>query len=218
MFPKNNSMRNQTQDNTARTRFDTVLPEEARREFFPLKRTPVPPPPVKTPNPWIPTLLMGAFTILCLVILCSFRPQSHPAPVVAPAAAPVVQPTPKEPEAIRVNPIPTPAPVVQPTPVPLPPAVIAPVYRARLVRLPVPVPRAELVRTPWVQLSEAHVDETHPLTMPYGSKVYATLRGFLDSIDQLPRIGQTGDMYVVRTTPWIWTTVPATFAPTWVDP
>jgi hypothetical protein len=209
-------MRNQPQDISTRTRFDTVLPEEVRAEFFrpTRERIPVTPPPTKTLNPWIPTLVMGVFMILCLVILYNYRLQNHPVPAAAPVAAPVIQ-QPKK--AISVNPTPTPAPMVQPTPLPLP-AVIAPAPRARLIRLPIPAPRAELVRTPWVQLSQAHVDETHPLTMPYGTKIYATLRGFLASTDQLPQVGRPGDMYVVGTTPWIWTTAPGMTMPAWVDP
>jgi hypothetical protein len=212
-------MRYQTQDISARTRFDTVLPEGARAEFFRPTRERIPiPSPAKTPNPWTPTMLMGGFLIFCLVILYNNRPQNHPSSA---ATTEVIAPV-KEKLDVGPAPTPIPVPVVQATPVPLvataPVPRITPVQRASLVRLPVPVPRAQLVRVPWVQLSEAHVDETHPLTMPYGTKIYATLRGFLASIDQLPRIGQPGDMYVVGTTPWIWTTVPGTFAPTWVDP
>ena len=54
--------------------------------------------------------------------------------------------------------------------------------------------------------------------MPYGTVVRATLRGFLENENQLPRVGHTGDMWVVGNVPWIWITVPGTGAPTWVDP
>jgi hypothetical protein len=212
-------MRYQTQDISARTRFDTVLPDDGRVEFFRPTRERIPvEPPAKVSNPWIPVLVGTLLLIVCLAVLYSNRPHNHLSQI---ATTEVVAPV-KEKVDVGPAPTPIPVPVVQATPVPpvatAPVPRITPVQRASLVRLPVPVPRAELVRVPWVQLSETHVDETHPLTMPYGTKIYATLRGFLASIDQLPRIGQPGDMYVVGTTPWIWTTIPGTFAPTWVDP
>jgi hypothetical protein len=54
--------------------------------------------------------------------------------------------------------------------------------------------------------------------MPYGERVIGTLRGFLGSETQLPRIGHIGDTWIVNNVPWIWLTVPGTTAPTWVDP
>jgi len=116
---------------------------------------------------------------------------------------------------------PTPAQQVSQPPVQLPPAVVAP--RARLVRLPAPPPRAQLVRLPdsplrLVDLTVEHIDETHVMTMPYGTVVRATLRGFLVKEDQLPRLGHIGDMWVVGTVPWVYIQVPGTSAPTWVDP
>jgi hypothetical protein len=75
-----------------------------------------------------------------------------------------------------------------------------------------------LVRLPWVELTAAHIDESHVITMPYGMVVRATLRGFLGALEQLPRVGRIGDMYVVEQTPWIWIQVPGTTASTWVDP
>jgi hypothetical protein len=95
--------------------------------------------------------------------------------------------------------------------------------RARLIRLPSPPPRAQLIRLPesrdgLTQLSQEHIDETHTIQMPYGEIVRATLRGFLEQENQLPRVGRMGDMYVVGNVPWIWVTVPGTASPTWVDP
>jgi len=69
-----------------------------------------------------------------------------------------------------------------------------------------------------LSLSPEHIDEAHVITMPYGTVVRATLRGFLENENQLPRVGHTGDMWVVGNVPWIWITVPGTGAPTWVDP
>jgi hypothetical protein len=74
-------------------------------------------------------------------------------------------------------------------------------------------PRVELV-----ELAPSHIDQTHVITMPYGMVVRATLRGFLENENQLPRAGHIGDMYVVGDVPWIWIQVPGTSAPTWVDP
>jgi hypothetical protein len=54
--------------------------------------------------------------------------------------------------------------------------------------------------------------------MPYGETINATLRGFLENENQLPRVGHIGDMYVVGSVPWIWIQVPGTSAPMWVDP
>jgi hypothetical protein len=69
-----------------------------------------------------------------------------------------------------------------------------------------------------VEIAPEHIDETHTITMPYGTVVRATLRGFLENENQLPRVGHIGDMYVVGTTHWIFITVPGTSTPTWVDP
>ena len=91
------------------------------------------------------------------------------------------------------------------------------VPRAQLVRLP--VSRANFVQyAEPVAIASAHIDEAHDITMPYGTVVRATLRGFLEQENQLPQIGHIGDMYVVANTPWIWIRVPGTPAPTWVDP
>jgi hypothetical protein len=63
-----------------------------------------------------------------------------------------------------------------------------------------------------------HIDEAHDITMPYGTVVRATLRGFLEQENQLPQVGHIGDMHVVGSVPWIWNQVPGTTTPTWVDP
>jgi hypothetical protein len=87
----------------------------------------------------------------------------------------------------------------------------------------VPAPRAELLKLPppratLVRLPEWKIDTSRLLLMPDGEKVTGTLRGFLGSEEQLPRIGQIGDTWLVGKTPWIWLTVPGTSSPTWVDP
>jgi hypothetical protein len=88
------------------------------------------------------------------------------------------------------HPAPAPA-VIQPTPAATPSGVVPlPAPRVRLVRLPAPAPRARLVRLPdFTEIAAAHIDETHTIQMPYGMEVRATLRGFLGTEDQLPRIG-----------------------------
>jgi hypothetical protein len=67
-------------------------------------------------------------------------------------------------------------------------------------------------------ISPEHLDESHDIMMPYGMVVRATLRGFLEQENQLPRVGHIGDMYVVGSVPWIFIQVPGTTALTWVDP
>jgi hypothetical protein len=71
--------------------------------------------------------------------------------------------------------------------------------RAQLVKLPSPPPRATLVRMPqsFTAISPEHIDEEHDITMPYGTQVSATLRGFPEQESQFPRVGHIGDMYVV---------------------
>jgi hypothetical protein len=54
--------------------------------------------------------------------------------------------------------------------------------------------------------------------MPYGTEVFATLRGYLGNETQLPREGHIGDTWVVGDNVWVWITVPGTGMPTWVDP
>jgi hypothetical protein len=80
-----------------------------------------------------------------------------------------------------------------------------------VVRLPAP-------RTDIFAITSEHIDQTHTITMPYGTQVSATLRGFLEQENQLPRVGHIGDMYVVGSVPWIWIQAPGTTAPTWIDP
>ena len=93
--------------------------------------------------------------------------------------------------------------------------------RAQLLKLP--TPRASVVRLPAPRtdifaITSEHIDQTHTITMPYGTQVSATLRGFLEQESQLPRVGHIGDMYVVGSVPWIWIQAPGTTAQTWIDP
>jgi hypothetical protein len=126
------------------------------------------------------------------------------------------------------QPVPAPPAVVHPTSAATPiPALVqqqAPaIARSPAVQTSVAAPRAQLVRLPaprlnLVEIAPEHIDETHVITMPYGMEVRATLRGYLGTEVQLPRVGHIGDMYVVGTTPCIYIQVPGTAAPTWVDP
>jgi hypothetical protein len=71
---------------------------------------------------------------------------------------------------------------------------------------------------PLVELSPEHIDETHAITMPYGTVVAATLRGFLENENQLPRVGEIGDMWFVGQTAWIWLVAPGALKADWIDP
>jgi hypothetical protein len=113
-------------------------------------------------------------------------------------------------EALKSSP--SPAPVVQPKPASTPAGVV-PVQAPRAMLVKLPLPRAQLVKLP-----ERKIDEARLLLMPYGQQVVGTLRGFLGSEAQLPRIGHIGDTWIVNNVRWIWITEPGTSAPTWVDP
>jgi hypothetical protein len=76
-----------------------------------------------------------------------------------------------------------------------------------------PAPKAELIKLPAWQIGE-----TRPMQMRYGEVVNATLRGQVDSYNQLPRRGQLGDMWIVDGTPWIWTHPSGSAFTTWIDP
>lgn len=225
-------MRPLTQDYSARTSvsspsFDCELPEHAREEILRPRRPRIleqpPSPPQKPPQVnsgrsrghpalgWL-LALAGVVTLFVLIGL------SWPSPAARDKALQESADRQRETEAAasralealrKSAPQPTPAPIVQPTPAATP-AVTAP--RARLVRLPAP--------PPWriTELTPSHIDESHVLMMPYGLEVRATLRGFLGALDQLPRVGHIGDMYIVENFPWIWLQVPGTSVPTWVDP
>jgi hypothetical protein len=167
------------------------------------------PPQVDSVRRWWHSALGWLLALAAVVTLCAIGSwfANKPANKLVLAPPPVVQLTPA-----TLSPPSTPiVPPIQPAP------------RARLVRLPAPAPRAQLVGLPsahveLVELVASHIDETHVITMPYGTVVRATLRGFLGTENQLPRVGQIGDMYLVEQTPWIWIQVPGTSAPTWVDP
>jgi hypothetical protein len=74
-------------------------------------------------------------------------------------------------------------------------------------------PKAELIKLPpW------RIGETRAMQMRYGEIVNATLRGQVDSYNQLPRRGQLGDMWIVAGTPWIWTHPSGSAFTTWIDP
>ena len=213
------------QPKTAKPRFSTSnydceLPEDVRAELRGRGRPapkagvdtpPTPPPvkpssPVKAPRDWrgsMPALsgIIALFLVVALIGLGCWFFSDNPAQTAA-----------------------------QPTPAPVPastPAAVVTTSSSVTVRRADPVPvivkRAELVRFPELRtgltdISPVHIDQTHGITMPYGERVNATLRGFLADESQLPKIGRPGDMYLVGSVPWIWTTAPGATAPTWVDP
>jgi hypothetical protein len=90
-------------------------------------------------------------------------------------------------------------PVAQPTPV----STVAPIPK---------VPHAELVKLPPWQ-----IDEERLLVMPYSEIVQATLRGYVDSYNHLPRRGQLGDTWLIAGTPGVWVHPPGSSILTWVD-
>jgi hypothetical protein len=199
--------------------FDCELPPNARAEMLkarrPHKRPPAAPRRVLIFLAWFgaPVLLIA---LLCAVLSVSgWQPASRGASKTQRIARAALD---------RIN-IPA---VSAPTPAvsgPVEQVVEQPILppRARLIKLPPPTPRAALVRLPAPPanisaITPEHLDESHDITMPYGTVVHATLRGFLDQENQLPRVGHIGDMYVVGTVPWIFIQVPGTAAPCWVDP
>jgi hypothetical protein len=194
-----------------RAGFESTLPHEARTELERPKRPVMlrTAPAGQAPTvrrrsflPWAIGFAAGALAWAAIVSLST----SHTG---QPQAAAVAIPTP------------TPVPLSTPAATTAIPSRVAPTLapRARLVRMPTPTPRATLVRLPeLVTITPEHIDEAHTVRMPYGEDVRATLRGFLDSENQLSRAGRVGDIYVVGKVPWIWVTVPGTASPTWVDP
>ena len=84
--------------------------------------------------------------------------------------------------------------------------------RAELVRLP--PPRAQLIRLP-----EWRIGEERSVTMPYGVKVAARLKGKLVSTDMLPMFGNAiGDTWVIGDSAWVWVAAPGTGSTSWIDP
>ena len=65
-----------------------------------------------------------------------------------------------------------------------------------------------------------HVIGTQQMTtMPDGSRLITTFRGYLGNVDELPlHGGQRGDMWVVGSNFWVLTTPLGSFRPGWVDP
>lgn len=99
-----------------------------------------------------------------------------------------------------------PVPVVQPEPAPVPI-----VQTLRAIPLDnVLVRRGELLQ-PGVKLD---------YKMPYGEVVHGIFKGYWTRGDYrtLPRHAHIGDTYFIGHTPWMFTTVPGTTIPQWVDP
>ena len=213
--------------------FDCELPPEAKSELLRPRRPRIlgqpPCPPQKPPQVdsvrsrghpalgWLLALIV--LVLLGAVIYLSWPSPANRAAALQESAArsrEVEQQADRALQALR-----TPAaqtPVVQPTPASTPSAVVpTPAPRASSVR--VSAPKAQLVRLPnFTAIAPENIDQTHVITMPYGTEVSATLRGFLEQESQLPRVGHIGDMYVVGTVPWIFIQAPGTTAPTWIDP
>src|SRR5436309_4344242 len=210
-------MSKNNQDLTARrfdpNSFDCELPYGVRAELLRPKRPVIlKRSPVYQPPDYSGILQLGCSVLVVMLLLVaaftSRQPQS--APIAQPTPVPIVQPTPAQ----REQPLSPPPPVISA------PRARLVLYKkwmgngvwevmdstGRTVKILVdPAPRAQLVRLPiTTPISPWHINETHEITMPYGTVVDATLRGFLANENQLPRLGSIGDMYVVGSMPWIW--------------
>jgi hypothetical protein len=217
------------------SQFDTVLPPDARSELqqprFPRVGIDLPLPPQKPPRTdsarpigWLLALIaVAAAVVVCAVSWPSQKQRVKARQESADRSREAEQ---QAAQALKVLRSPSSAPVVQPTPVATPastPSGVVPVPAPRAMLVKLPSPRSQRFRLPSsytnpVEIAPSHIDESHTIKMPYGTEVLATLRGFLGSEAQLPRVGYIGDMYVVGDVPWIWIQVPGTSAPTWVDP
>jgi hypothetical protein len=184
---------------TSTSRFERVLPPEARtqlahrKRFRPLKAL------WSAPLAW---LIAGAALIVALV---ATLPQPKPGFVPAAGPAPEANPQP----ALAPVSIPRTAAIPQPA---LPVQLRTPAPRAALVKLP--PPRAALVRLPECQPGTSRL-----LYMPYRLEVVGQLQGRLSDETLLPQSGNSiGDTWIVGNTPWVWITTPGTTSPQWIDP
>jgi hypothetical protein len=204
--------------------FDCELPDDALDELLVPRRPRILGRPSKAPDRRralvLAVLVLLLVAVGVVVVLVSWQRPAYPAlPAGLSTPAPTVPPT--------VQPAASPRPTPSTEPIQPPSAVEhvieQPILPPRAQLLKLPTPRAAVVRLPAPHtdifaITPAHIDEAHDITMPYGTVVRATLRGFLRNESQLPRAGHIGDMYVVGSVPWIWIQVPGTTAPTWVDP
>jgi hypothetical protein len=168
-----------------------VLAELARkRKSF----TPLPPPPPTSVRAVKPAhgrrgLVLAVLVLVLVAAGVTIALIQHHAPTIAPTVQPTASPQPTA----SAEPIQPTAAIEHVIEQPIPPP------RAQLLKPPPPTPRAQLVRLPSQRvdlfaIAPEHIDQTHDITMPYGTVVRATLRGFLEQENQLPLVGHIGDM------------------------
>ena len=79
--------------------------------------------------------------------------------------------------------------------------------------------RAQPVATPAPAMLQYGIGAQQMTTMPYGSRLLTTFKGYLSDVSQLPLQGaQPGDMWAIGTNLWVLTTPPGSFRQGWVDP
>jgi len=187
--------------------FDTVLPDEARVKFTNPKRPPNPG--AQAPRDgntlWLAGAIVFAAIILGLAIGSARRQEAQQISAQASTApgASLEQPaSAATPSQIAA------APLAQ-----RPKLAVAPYApRAELVRLP--PPGAQHIRLP-----EWRIGEERSVTMPYGLKIAARLKGKLVSTDMLPVSGNSiGDTWVIGDSAWVWVAMPGAGSANWVDP
>jgi hypothetical protein len=187
--------------------FDTVLPDEVRVKFTNPKRPPKPggQAPRDRNTLWLAGAIVFAAIILGLAIGPARRQEAQQIAAqssIAPGASLEQPSSAATPTQIAA------APLAQ-----RPQLAVAPYApRAELVRLP--PPRAQLIR-----LAEWRIGEERSVTMPYGLKVAARLRGKLVSSDMLPMFGNAiGDTWVIEDSAWVWVAAPGAGSANWIDP
>jgi hypothetical protein len=193
------------QDFSARTRFDTTLPEDARAEFFRPKRprifvAPSPPPKLarSAANQAIRWLLVLLFLVVLGMLVSWFAkaPTSHPL---------------------------TTQPQSTPTSITTSPSANLAAPRAQLVSrptqlIPTPVRRAILYRLPSQTLG---VYKWYPLPAEWGGgTVWARYMGTKEHFSQIPRAPMQGDLWNVTegNASWIYCTPAGYTHPIWIDP
>jgi hypothetical protein len=208
-------MRYETQDFSARTRYDTVLPEEAYAELRRPKRPVILGQPVYQQPEHSGILKWVVGFALCVIILAgmlvNYSVQRNTQATLK--AIPTV--VPKES-----------APIIQPTPVPVKPAVQPPIEQTRLViapapkaqLVPVPVRRATLYRLPSQELG---IYKWYELPVQWGGgSVWARYMGTKEHFSQIPRGPIPGDLWNVTegNASWIFCTPIGYNHPIWIDP
>jgi hypothetical protein len=219
-------MPQQHQENSARTLFDTVLPEDARVEFFrpTRERIPVyPPPPQKPPAPdsarfwWHPAAgWLLALVAVVAVVAISWPSSEKRAKAQQESAQASREAEAKARQALKALRSPSPAPVVQPAPMPAQPVSRPPVEQTRLVRAP--APRATLLRLPAQELG---VYKWYGLPAEWmGGSVWARYCGTVEHFSQIPPNPVPGDLWNVIETgaSWIYCVPIGYNHPIWIDP